>query len=85
VPVAHTYNPKLLRGIADQSQPRHIVCKTLSQNNPSQKKGWWGGSRCRPSVQIPLLQKKKKVNFSVSNIKENSSRRKETNEDEVFL
>jgi hypothetical protein len=24
------------------------------------KKGWWSGSRCRPWVQHPVLQKKKK-------------------------
>jgi hypothetical protein len=30
------------------------------EKNPSQKKGWWSGSRCRPWVQAPILQKKKK-------------------------
>jgi hypothetical protein len=27
---------------------------------PNTKKGWWSGSRCRPSVQALVLQKKKK-------------------------
>jgi hypothetical protein len=49
-----------IRRIVVQSQSRQIVCKTLSQKHPTQKKGWWSGSRCRPSVQIPVLQKKKK-------------------------
>jgi hypothetical protein len=35
--------------ITVQSQPRQIVHETLSQKKkkPSQKKGWWSGSRCR--------------------------------------
>jgi 4-hydroxy-3-methylbut-2-en-1-yl diphosphate synthase IspG/GcpE len=28
--------------------PGKIVHETLSQKNPSHKKGWWSGSRCRP-------------------------------------
>jgi hypothetical protein len=35
-----------IRGIAVQSQPGQIVHETLSQKNPSQKKGWWCGSKC---------------------------------------
>jgi hypothetical protein len=27
---------------------------------PFTKRGWWKGSRCRPCVQIPVLQKKKR-------------------------
>jgi hypothetical protein len=27
---------------------------------PITKEGWWNGSRCRPWVQTPVLQKKKK-------------------------
>jgi hypothetical protein len=37
-----------IKKITVRSQPRQIVLKTLSCKNPSQKKGWWGGSRCRP-------------------------------------
>jgi hypothetical protein len=37
-----------IRRIAVQSQPGQIVRETLSQKYPSQKKGWWSGSRCRP-------------------------------------
>jgi hypothetical protein len=40
----------------DQLKPAgQIVLEILSQKYPSQKKGWWSGSRCRPA-----LQKKKK-------------------------
>jgi hypothetical protein len=39
-----------------------IVHETLSQKNLPQKKGWWSGSRCRPWVQTPVLQRKKKKN-----------------------
>jgi hypothetical protein len=31
-----------------QSQPRQIVHGIYLEKNPSQKKGWWSGSRCRP-------------------------------------
>jgi hypothetical protein len=37
-----------IRRIVVQSQPREKVCQTLSQKKPSQKKGWWNGSRYRP-------------------------------------
>jgi hypothetical protein len=49
-----------IRRIKIWSQPGQIVHKTLSQKNLSQKRGWWNGSRCRPWVQTPVLQKKKK-------------------------
>jgi hypothetical protein len=48
------------RRIAVQSQPRQIACETLSGKHPSQKRGWWSGSKCRPWVQAPRPQKKKK-------------------------
>jgi hypothetical protein len=32
------------------SQPGQIVRETLSWKNPSQKLGWWNGSRCRFSM-----------------------------------
>jgi hypothetical protein len=34
-----------IREITVQSQPRQIVPETLSQKCPTQKKGWWSGSR----------------------------------------
>jgi hypothetical protein len=34
-----------IRRIKVQSQPRHIVCQTLSQKNPITKKGWWSDSK----------------------------------------
>jgi hypothetical protein len=34
------------------------------EKNIHQKKGWWSGSRCRPWVQIPVPQKKKKECFT---------------------
>jgi hypothetical protein len=46
-----------IRWIAVQSQLGQIVCETLSRRNPSPKKDWWSGSRCRPWVQIPVLKK----------------------------
>jgi hypothetical protein len=36
-----------IRRIPVRSQPRKIVHKTLPQKNPSPKKDWWSGSRCR--------------------------------------
>jgi hypothetical protein len=41
-----------------QSQPRQILPETPSWKNPSQKKGWWSGSRWKPWVQNPVPQKK---------------------------
>jgi hypothetical protein len=34
-----------IRRITVQGQPGQMVCETLSGKNPSQKKGWWNGSR----------------------------------------
>jgi hypothetical protein len=34
-----------IRRTVVQSQPGKIVLETLSQKHPSQKKGWWSGSR----------------------------------------
>jgi hypothetical protein len=30
------------------------------KKKPNTKQGWWSSSRCRPLVQTPVLQKKKK-------------------------
>jgi hypothetical protein len=49
-----------IRRIMVQNQPGQRVCENLSWKRSSQKKGWWSGSRCRPWVQVPVLQKKKK-------------------------
>jgi hypothetical protein len=43
-----------IRNITVWSQLEQIVCETLSQKYPSQKKGWWSGSRCRLWVQTPV-------------------------------
>jgi hypothetical protein len=45
-----------IRRITVWSQPVQIVHKTLSRRYPSQKKGQQSGSRCRPWVQISVLQ-----------------------------
>jgi hypothetical protein len=37
-----------IRRIVVQSQPGQIVLKNLSGKKPSQIKGWWSGSGCRP-------------------------------------
>jgi hypothetical protein len=62
-PVAHTCKSYLLgrqrSGRSVRSQPREIVCEMLSGKNPSQKRAWWSGSRCRPCVQTPVPKKKK--------------------------
>jgi hypothetical protein len=64
-PVAHavilTTQEAEIGRILVQSQPRLIVHENLSQKNPSQKKDWWSGSRCRSRVQIPVSQKKTKI------------------------
>jgi hypothetical protein len=49
-----------IRRIKVWSQPGQLVCENLSRKkNPSQKRTWWSGSRCRPCVQTPVSQKKK--------------------------
>jgi hypothetical protein len=50
VPVTQACNPQEaeIRRFTVQSQPLQIVHKTLSQKYPSQKQGWWSGSRCKP-------------------------------------
>jgi hypothetical protein len=40
-----------IRMLQVQTQPRKIVCETLSQkkiHKKKEKKDWWSGSRCRP-------------------------------------
>jgi hypothetical protein len=49
-----------IRRIMPQSQPGQIVPETLSRKTPFTKKNWWCSSKCRPSVQTPVLQRKKR-------------------------
>jgi hypothetical protein len=60
MPVIPATQEAEIKRIMVQSQPEQIVCKTLSRKNPSQKKGWWSDSRCRPGVQASIPKKKKK-------------------------
>jgi hypothetical protein len=46
-----------IRRIKIQSQLEQIACETLSQKKKITQKGWWIGSKCRPRVQTPVLQK----------------------------
>jgi hypothetical protein len=67
VPVAHTCNPSYSRG-RDQEDPGSKSTWANSswdsvskkkKKDPSQKKGWQSGSRCRPWVQTPVPKKKR--------------------------
>jgi hypothetical protein len=60
MPVTIATQEAEIRRTAIQGQPKQIVHKTLAPKNPLQK-GWWSGSRCRPWVQTPVHQKKKKM------------------------
>jgi hypothetical protein len=61
MPVAHACNHSYLGGrrISVRSQPGQIVCETLSQKT-HHKKRLVGGSRWRPWVQTPVVEKSKK-------------------------
>jgi hypothetical protein len=41
-----------------QSQPGQTVLEALSQKNPSQKKGWFSGLRCRLGLKPQYCKKK---------------------------
>jgi hypothetical protein len=45
MPVILTTQEAEIRKISFRSQPRQILCETLSQKNLPQEKGWWSGSR----------------------------------------
>jgi hypothetical protein len=45
MPVILAIQEAQIRKIMVRNQPGQIVLKTLSQKNPSQKQGWWSGSR----------------------------------------
>jgi hypothetical protein len=66
-PVAHACNPSY-SGDRNQEDQGSLVLETLSWKYPTQKKGWWSGSRGRSWIHDPVLQKKKhpatKVSFS---------------------
>jgi hypothetical protein len=47
-----------IRRIVVQSQPRQISGRPYLKKTHHKKKGWWSGSRCRPRVQTPVLEKK---------------------------
>jgi hypothetical protein len=62
--VAHAYNPSYsgARGQEDRAS-KPTLANSLQDpilKKPIMRKGWWSGSRCRPRVQAPVLQKKKK-------------------------
>jgi hypothetical protein len=64
VPVAHACNPSYSGG---RDQEDHVLKPAWANNSqdpiskkPITKKGYWSGSRCRPWVQVPVLQKKRK-------------------------
>jgi hypothetical protein len=44
-----------------EDSPGKIVHDTLSQKRPITKKGWWGGSRCRPLCLNHSTEKKKEA------------------------
>jgi hypothetical protein len=68
-PVAGASNPSHLGGRDQEDcslkQPRQIIHETLSWKYLSLKKSWWSDSRCRPWVQTPVLQKKKKFKMEI--------------------
>jgi hypothetical protein len=37
--------------------------RPILKKKPKTKQGWWNGSSCRPGVQTPILQKKKKISW----------------------
>jgi hypothetical protein len=50
----------VIRRIMVQSQPRHIVCKILSQKNPSQKRVGGVAQGAGPEYKSQYHKKKKK-------------------------
>jgi hypothetical protein len=66
-PVTHACNPSY-SGSSDQEdyglKPAWAnISRDLILKMPNTKQDWWNGSRCRPWVQAPALQKKKKKKF----------------------
>jgi hypothetical protein len=62
--VAHACNPATpeaeIKRIKVQSQPRQIVCRTLSRKNPSQKRIGGMAQGIGPEFKLQYCQKKKK-------------------------
>jgi hypothetical protein len=50
--------------VSQANSSRDLISKT-----PNIKKGWWSGSRCRPSIQTLVPQKKKKNSFAANILK----------------
>jgi hypothetical protein len=61
--VAHACNPSYSGGRDQKDHGLKLAWANSSWDpllkKPFTKKGWWSGSRCRPWVQDPVLQKKK--------------------------
>jgi hypothetical protein len=57
MPVVLTTQEAEIRRIEVQSQPGQNSLWDCLEKKKYQKKGWWSGSRCRPWVQTPVLQK----------------------------
>jgi hypothetical protein len=70
--VAHTCNPATqeaeIRKIMVRSQPGQIVLQDPISKNPSQKQGWWSGSKWKSWVQTPVLKEKER-DFDWGNLK----------------
>jgi hypothetical protein len=62
-PVAHTYNPNYIGGRDQEDHSSKPAQANSSQDpfskNPITRKGWCGGARCRPWVEVPVPQKRK--------------------------
>jgi hypothetical protein len=63
--VAHAYNPSYLGGRDQEDRglkaaQANSSARPYLQKKPSQQKGWWSGSRCRPWVRAQYHKKKKK-------------------------
>jgi hypothetical protein len=53
------------RRITIQSKPKQVLLQDPVSKNLIAKKGWQSGLRCRPGVQVPVPQKKKKKKSSI--------------------
>jgi hypothetical protein len=67
MPTAYTYNPSYseaeIRRITVRSQPRQIVCKTLSQEKPITKIGLLEWLKVQALSSSPSTAEKKKKNY----------------------
>jgi hypothetical protein len=67
-PVILATQEEEIRRTATQSQLGQIVYRILSRKHPSQKMGWWSGSRCRPCISSPSTTKKTTTKTNKRNI-----------------